>query len=87
MSAISFQSVLRTTEGIEEPMGVQKLNKQQKELDVILERYSGVFQEVSGLPPKRETVHRIELRGVGEPISVRPYRYPHHHKDEIERQV
>ncbi|KAJ9561664.1 hypothetical protein OSB04_006824 [Centaurea solstitialis] len=84
----SFHSVLMLEEACEESPSTQKLSMQQREeLEAVLELYKTVFQDVSGLPPKRETEHRIELRGAGDPISVRPYRYPHHHKNEIERQV
>ncbi|KAJ9541667.1 LOW QUALITY PROTEIN: hypothetical protein OSB04_028173 [Centaurea solstitialis] len=85
----SFHSILRMEEGCEEDTNsTHNLSaQQQKELGAVLEYYQRVFQEVSGLPPRRETEHRIVLRGAGEPISVRPYRYPHHHKNEIERQV
>lgn len=45
------------------------------------------WMEKSGLPLKHNIVHSIELQpGVG-PVSVRPYRYPHLHKYEIEKQV
>lgn len=40
-----------------------------------------------GLPPKRTVEHVIELQAGTRPVSVRPYRYPHLHKNEIERQV
>ena len=40
-----------------------------------------------GLPPKREVEHAIVLEPGSGPISLRPYRYPYLHKNEIERQV
>jgi hypothetical protein len=46
-----------------------------------------VFQEPKGLPPKRKKEHVITLKEGEGPVNVRPYRYPHHHKNEIERQV
>lgn len=43
--------------------------------------------DTQGLSPPRKSDHAIVLQDIQEPVSVRPYRYPHHKKDEIERQV
>ncbi|GAU46429.1 hypothetical protein TSUD_402070 [Trifolium subterraneum] len=60
---------------------------QSRELENLLNRYAEVFQEPKGLPPKREKEHVITLKEGEGAVNVRPYRYPHHHKNEIERQV
>ena len=39
------------------------------------------------LPPERSIEHIIEVKSGANPIKVKPYRYPHHHKMEIERLV
>ncbi|PNX83132.1 retrotransposon-related protein, partial [Trifolium pratense] len=39
------------------------------------------------LPPVRSQSHQIKLQPDHGAVSVRPYRYPHHQKEEIERQV
>jgi hypothetical protein len=36
------------------------------------------------LPPQRRIKHIIEVKPVSSPIKVRPYRYPHHHKTQIQ---
>lgn len=46
-----------------------------------------VFGDAVGLPPHRGIDHAISLLPRTPPISVRPYLYPHHQKNEIERQV
>lgn len=46
-----------------------------------------MFAEPKGLPPIRDKEHTIKLVEGASPVNVRPYRYPHHHKDEIEKQI
>lgn len=61
--------------------------KQRGELNEILDSFGEVFKEPQGLPPRRQHKHAIHLlEGVGA-MNVRQYRYPHHHKGEIEKQV
>ncbi|KAL4366769.1 hypothetical protein GQ457_05G003480 [Hibiscus cannabinus] len=55
-------------------------------LDKLLVEFAQLFQEPSGLPPNRGCDHRIPLKPGSGPIVVRPYRYPHFQKDEIEKQ-
>ena len=55
-------------------------------LDMVLAKYSSVFAIPVGLPPKRDCDHRIRLLQGSNPVAVRPYRYPHLLKDEIEKQ-
>ncbi|KAJ9548687.1 hypothetical protein OSB04_021230, partial [Centaurea solstitialis] len=60
---------------------------QQTKLNMILLQFTSLFQPPQGLPPVRSIEHAINLREGQGPICVRPYRYPHLHKDEIQRQV
>nr|CAD1821575.1 unnamed protein product [Ananas comosus var. bracteatus] len=53
----------------------------------VLRQYEGVFQEPQGLPPRRVRDHKIPLHPGTVPVSIRPYRYSHDQKDEIERQI
>ena len=39
------------------------------------------------LPPERKIEHVTEIKSGSIPINVKPYRYPHHHKMEIERLI
>ncbi|XP_028237019.1 uncharacterized protein LOC114416356 [Glycine soja] len=57
------------------------------EIQALLIRFSTLFQNPSGLPPNRDTDHHIHLLPHTNPVNVRPYRYPHYQKKEIEQQV
>ncbi|KAH9704605.1 hypothetical protein KPL70_011534 [Citrus sinensis] len=63
------------------------LSKMASDMQSLLEEYSTLFQEPTHLPPSREIEHNITLKEGIEPVNVRPYRYAHFQKDEIERQV
>lgn len=65
----------------------QLTNQQELQVQNLLQMFGGVFQEPKGLPPKREQEHVIHLLEGQGPVNVRPYRYSHHHKAEIEKQV
>ncbi|MCH83460.1 RNA-directed DNA polymerase (Reverse transcriptase), partial [Trifolium medium] len=67
--------------------GVELTEEQQKELEEILTTYGQIFQEPTGLPPRRNKEHAINLIENHGAVNVRHYRYPHHHKNEIEKQV
>lgn len=56
-------------------------------LQSLLTQYSHLFSEPSSLPPPRATDHTIPLVPHASPVKVRPYRYPHSQKQEIETQV
>ena len=53
----------------------------------LCENYSDIFQSQIQLLPSREHDHSITLKEGTNPINVRPYRYPHSQKNEIERLV
>lgn len=53
----------------------------------LLQQYSEVFHTPSGLPPPRDQNHAITLIQGTDPIKVRPYRYPHSQKEQIEKMV
>ncbi|XP_027183811.1 uncharacterized protein LOC113782099 [Coffea eugenioides] len=56
-------------------------------IEGVLHQHSQVFTTPVGLPPERELDHQINLKPGAEPFKLKPYRYPHSHKTEIERQV
>lgn len=52
----------------------------------LLEEFQAFFAAPSGLPPERKRVHQIRLLPGTAAVSVRPYRYAHIQKDELEKQ-
>lgn len=57
------------------------------DLRVLFESYEDIFQPLTQLPTQIEHDHSITLKEGTDPINVRPYRYPHSQKNEIERLV
>lgn len=57
------------------------------DLQTILTKFADVFKPPTELPPTRSQDHHIELLPTSNPVSVRPYRYPHCQKQEIERLI
>ncbi|XP_073224838.1 uncharacterized protein [Cicer arietinum] len=53
----------------------------------LVAKYSKVFAEPQELPPKRRQDHAIHLKEGAGAVNVHPYRYPYHHKNEIENQI
>jgi len=56
-------------------------------LNDVLKECEEVFEETKQLPPNREIDYKILIKVGVDPINVRPYRYPHLLKTEIEKQV
>lgn len=53
----------------------------------VLEHFPHIFKELTTLPPNRHIQHHIHLLPNTNPINVKPYRYPHFQKTEIEKQI
>lgn len=53
----------------------------------IIQSYPQVTQPSTQLPPKRTQHHMITLKEGSNPVSIRPYWYPHVQKGEIEKMV
>lgn len=62
------------------------MDSKQGDLEKILAEFDDIFQEPTDLPLMRSCDHRICLLPGTDPVVVRPYRYPHFQKDEIEKQ-
>jgi hypothetical protein len=57
------------------------------EISQVLDTYLDVFAEPTCLPPTRFQDHAIPLLEGSNPVKVRPYRYPHSQKAQIETMV
>ncbi|GJX34452.1 retrotransposon-related protein [Tanacetum coccineum] len=57
------------------------------ELELLLLRFDSLFQVPTALPPHRSIDHRIHLLPETKSVNVRPYRYPHYQKEEMEKLV
>lgn len=57
------------------------------QIQTSIQSYDDIFQTPTTLPPAREQDHKIELMPNTPPVSVRPYRYLHFQKTEIEKIV
>jgi len=60
---------------------------QTRKLSEVLSKFATIFHEPKGLPPPRGIDHRIPIKARTNTGNVRPYRYPHLQKNEIETQV
>ncbi len=57
-------------------------------LQAIIDRHSVILGDMpKGLPPKRDHAHAIQLVPMSQPTNIRPYRYPHIQKSELEEIV
>ena len=57
------------------------------ELKHVLHDFPSIFEPPKGLPPQRRQDHAIHLKEGAQIPNIRPYRYPHYQKTEIEKLV
>eukprot|EP00253_Pinus_taeda_P020057 PITA_20057 len=58
-----------------------------RDLQIVLDNHSKVFETPKGIPPIRDHDHAIHLIPGSVPPNIRPYGYPYAQKSEIERMV
>lgn len=56
-------------------------------INELLLKFQTIFQQPTTLPSPQQHDHHINLIPSAHPVNVRPYRYPHFQKTEIEKQV
>lgn len=91
---------LHTTDAIAEYFTIQLLKSHEledtfkelptdtePEVAVLLHTYRDIFQAPSYLPPVKAQNHTIPLLEGSNPVKVKPYRYPHSQKTQIENMV
>ncbi|XP_061340529.1 uncharacterized protein LOC133287007 [Gastrolobium bilobum] len=61
--------------------------KHDSRVQQVLQDFEEVFAKPTTLPPFRQEDHQIHLEPGTKAVSVRPYRYPHFQKTEIEKMV
>lgn len=76
-----------TVEGGGFPMPSALPNSQRADLTQVLHQFPSVTTPSDGLPPVQRSDHRIILHDGVSPVSVRPYRYNHSQKGEMEKLV
>ena len=55
------------------------------EIQDMIRKHEKIFQDLPmKMPPNREIEHTIEVKVGSDPINIKPYRYPHLQKAEIE---
>ena len=69
-----------------EILSTKMINEGSPEVQGLIQKHEKVFQDLPmKMPPNREIEHTIEVKAGLDPVNIKPYRYPHHHKTEIEK--
>ncbi|CAL0306354.1 unnamed protein product [Lupinus luteus] len=75
--------MLQGVEGTE----LEKIVEIPKAISEVMNQFAEVFESIQGLPPQRTHDHAIHLKEGAEIPNIRPYKYPHYQKNEIEKLV
>ena len=88
LASTNIGAIVMQLLGTAEPTAEESLSQNQAvALKQLLKQYQAIFQIPTTLPPPRSHDHWITLEPGSGPINVRPYRYPHIQKNEIEQAV
>ncbi|TYK23312.1 peroxidase 64 [Cucumis melo var. makuwa] len=78
---------VESEEAYDEEVQIKGDEKYLSMIKALLERYSDIFEMPRKLPPKRSIDHHILTLPEQKPINIRPYKYGHAQKEEIEKLV
>jgi hypothetical protein len=71
-----------------EMLSANMTREESPEIQDLIRKHEKVFQDLPmKMPPNREIEHTIEVKAGSDPVNIKPYRYPHHQKTEIERLI
>lgn len=87
LSALVHQDKLWCMIELQVVQGQEDNQEKPKEVQLLIEEFSELFEPPTELPPKRATDHSIPLLLGSQPFRLRPYRYNASQKDEIESQI
>lgn len=87
VKALNYEGVGFLIQDENEQAGTVAVSQLEAEWAVVINEFEDVFQLPQGLPPRREQDHAINLKTGAEIPHIRPYRYPHYQKNEIEKIV
>lgn len=65
----------------------EDFSKVKPQYQLLIHSYQDVFAEPKELPPERSCDHTILVRTGEDPPNVRPYKVPHHQKEDMEQQI
>ena len=69
-------------------LSANMINKESPEIQDLIQKHGKIFQDMPmKMPPNREIKHTIEVKAGSDPVNIKPYRYLHHQKAEIERLI
>ncbi|KAA0063771.1 peroxidase 64 [Cucumis melo var. makuwa] len=83
----NFETTTENKDGYEKNQQVRGDEADIPMIKFLLQQYADIFEAPKTLPPKREIDHRILTMPGQRPINVRPYKYGHVQKEEIEKLV
>jgi len=69
-------------------LSAKVISKVSPKVQELIQKHEKVFQDLPmKMPPNKEIKHTIEIKAGSDPVNIKPYRYPHHQKTEIERLI
>ncbi|KZV44867.1 peroxidase 64 [Dorcoceras hygrometricum] len=88
VTEIEFAATLFSMDGNTDSKEIEYSGEwQPKEIQEVLDKFQMVFDKPVELPPRRNHDHAIHIKEGQGPVQVRPYRYAHRQKNEIEKLV